>query len=136
MNTQLNILALRSSPKEEILLVEVNPFHSNTMISKRIPWNLQAKGLESSSKNAQNPNHALVRTVPHQIVSFPDGHVKIILKKGSSTNNLRKSISSRSENRSKNLYQFARFSTLSNKLKGVDCTLTIPKPNYISEKRK
>lgn len=35
MNNQLNLRALRSSPKEEIFLVEVNPLHSNTIIRKK-----------------------------------------------------------------------------------------------------
>ena len=45
-NTQLNIEALHSSPRDESLLVEVNLFHSNVKIPKRIPWNLESRGLK------------------------------------------------------------------------------------------
>lgn len=58
----------------------------------------------------------------------------MILDRVSTSNNLRRSFSSRLVNRSENLFQSTRFSTSFDKPKEVDYNPDIPKTHYTSEK--
>lgn len=80
MNIQLNIRTLCSSPNEESLLLEVNIFHSNTMILKRILWDLQSRRLEWDFENPQNTIPPLTRIIPNQQFLFLMDMLRSILK--------------------------------------------------------
>ncbi|KAL2471557.1 Enzymatic polyprotein [Abeliophyllum distichum] len=77
--------ALRSSPKNETLLIEINPLHSNVAIPRRLSWD----------QVTQNPLWTFENELPHvreapnsrlkEITELPDGSVQVQFASSSSS---------------------------------------------------
>ncbi|KAL2543157.1 Uncharacterized protein Adt_04135 [Abeliophyllum distichum] len=121
--------ALRSSPKNETLLIEINHLHSNVVIPRGLSWD----------QVTQNPLWTFENEFPHvreapnsrlkEITELSDGSVQVQFASSSSPSRY-SFTSSRSE-------PFQTFKQAekqpSEKLKGVDFTPNIPKTHYSEE---
>ncbi|KAL2474614.1 Enzymatic polyprotein [Abeliophyllum distichum] len=69
--------ALRSSPKNETLLIEINPLHSNVDIPRRLSWDQVTQNPLWTFENELPPVRQAPNTRLKEINELPDGSVQV-----------------------------------------------------------
>ncbi|KAL2542336.1 movement protein [Abeliophyllum distichum] len=128
MSTNKSPKALRSFPKHETLLIEINPLHSNVSIPRRLSWDQVTQNLLWKVENEQPPIRKVPRTKFREITEMPDGSVQVQIAPSSSSRFYFNS------SRPESFKTFKKAAKQpSKRFKGVDFSLNIPKTHY-SEK--
>ncbi|KAL2498139.1 Enzymatic polyprotein [Abeliophyllum distichum] len=121
--------ALRSSPKNETLLIEINPLHPNVAIPRRWSSDQVTQNPLWAFENELPPVRAAPKTRLKEIIELPDGSVQVQFTSSSSSS--RCSVTS---SRSEPFQTFRQTEKQpSEKFKGVDFTPNIPKNHYSEE---
>ncbi|KAL2492687.1 putative reverse transcriptase domain [Abeliophyllum distichum] len=120
---------LRSSPKNETLLIEINPLHSNFVIPRRLYWDQVTQNPLWTFKNELPPVREAPSSRLKEITELPDGSVQVQFASSSSSS--RYSFTSSRPERFQTFKQAEK--QPSEKFKGVDFTPNIPKTHYSEE---
>ncbi|KAL2493399.1 Enzymatic polyprotein [Abeliophyllum distichum] len=121
--------ALRSSPKNETLLIEINPLHSNVAIPKRLSWDQVTQNPLWTFENELPPVREAPNSRLKKITELADGSVQVQFASSSSTSRY-----SFQSSRSEPFQTFKQSEKQpSDKFKGVDFTPNIPKTHYSEE---
>ncbi|KAL2471650.1 Enzymatic polyprotein [Abeliophyllum distichum] len=120
---------LRSSPKNETLLIEINHLHSNVAIPRRLSWDQVTQNPLWTFENELHPVREASNTILKEITELPDGSVQVQFASSSSSSRY-SFTSSRPE-----LFQTFKQAEKqpSEKFKSVDFTPNIPKTHYFEE---
>ncbi|KAL2504574.1 Enzymatic polyprotein [Abeliophyllum distichum] len=126
MSTNISSKALRSSPKNETLLIEINPLHSNVAILRRLSWDQVTQNPLWTFENELPPAREAPRTRLKENTELADGSVQVQFAPSLS--------SSRYSFTSSRFEPFQTFKQAEKqsyeKFKCVDFTLNIPKTHY------
>ncbi|KAL2498142.1 Enzymatic polyprotein [Abeliophyllum distichum] len=121
--------ALRSSPKNETLLIEINPLHSNVAIPRRLSWDQVTQNPLWTFENELPPVREAPNSRLKEITELADGSVQVQFAPSLS--------SSRYSFQSSRPEPFQTFKQVekqpSDKFKCVDFTPNIPKTHYSEE---
>ncbi|KAL2525679.1 Uncharacterized protein Adt_10733 [Abeliophyllum distichum] len=121
--------AIRSSPKNETLLIEINPLHFIVAIPRRLSWDQVTQNSLWMFKNELPPVREAPNSRLKEITELPDGSVQVQFASSSS--------SSRYYFTSPYPESFQTFKQAekqpSEKFKGVDFTPNIPNTHYSEE---
>ncbi|KAL2492020.1 putative reverse transcriptase domain [Abeliophyllum distichum] len=121
--------ALRSSPKNETLLIEINPLHSNVAIPRRLSWDQVTRNPLWTFENELPPVREAPNSRLKEITELADGSVQVQFASSSSTSRY-----SFQSSRSEPFQTFKQSEKQpSEKFKGVDFTPNIPKTHYSEE---
>ncbi|KAL2497194.1 Enzymatic polyprotein [Abeliophyllum distichum] len=121
--------ALRSSPKNETLLIEINPLHSNVAIPRRLSWDQVTRNPLWTFENELPPIREAPNSRLKEITELADGSVQVQFASSSSTSRY-----SFQSSRSEPFQTFKQSEKQpSEKFKGVDFTPNIPKTHYSEE---
>ncbi|KAL2466370.1 Enzymatic polyprotein [Abeliophyllum distichum] len=80
--------ALRSSPKNETLLIEINPLHSNVAIPRRLSWDQVTQNPLWTFENELPPVREAPNSRLKEITELADGSVQVQFAASSSTSSL------------------------------------------------
>ncbi|KAL2480504.1 Enzymatic polyprotein [Abeliophyllum distichum] len=69
--------ALRSSPKNETLLIEINPLHSNVAIPRRLSWDQVTQNPLWTFENELPPVREAPNSRLKEITELADGSVQV-----------------------------------------------------------
>ncbi|KAL2506715.1 Enzymatic polyprotein [Abeliophyllum distichum] len=121
--------ALRSSPKNETLLIEINPLHSNVAIPRRLYWDQVTQNPLWTFENELPPVREAPNSRLKEITELLDGSVLVQFASFSSSSRY-----SFTSSRPESFQTFKQAEKqLSKKFKGVDFTPNIPKIHYSEE---
>ncbi|KAL2542523.1 Uncharacterized protein Adt_03501 [Abeliophyllum distichum] len=121
--------ALRSSPENETLLIEINPLHSNVAIPRRLSWDQATQNPLWTFENVLPPVREAPNTRLKEITELADGSVQVQFATSSSTSRY-----SFQSSRSEPFQTFKQSEKQpSDKFKDVDFTPNIPKTHYSEE---
>ncbi|KAL2465853.1 Enzymatic polyprotein [Abeliophyllum distichum] len=121
--------ALRSSPKNETLLIEINPLHSNVAIPRRLSWDQVTQNPLWTFENELPPVREAPNSRLKEITVLPDGSVQVQFASSSSSSRY-----SFTSSRPESFQTFKQAEKQpSKKFKGVDFTPNIPKTHYSEE---
>ncbi|KAL2533026.1 CCHC-type domain-containing protein [Abeliophyllum distichum] len=125
----MSLKALRPSPKNETLLIEINPLHSNVAIPRRLSWDQVTQNPLWTFENELPPIRKAPNSRLKEISELPNGSVQVQFASSSS--------SSRYSFTSSRPESFQTFKQAEKqpyeKFKGVDFTPNIPKTHYSEE---
>ncbi|KAL2525459.1 movement protein [Abeliophyllum distichum] len=129
MSTNMSPKALRSSPKNETLLIEINPLHSNVSIPRRLSWNQVTKNPLWTFENELPPVRKALSTKLREITELPDGSVQVQF-----AISLSSSCFSFTSSRLEPFQTFKEAAKQSSKkFKDVDFGPNIPKTHYVEK---
>ncbi|KAL2512330.1 Uncharacterized protein Adt_17930 [Abeliophyllum distichum] len=77
--------ALRSSPKNETMLIEINPLHSNVAIPRRLSWDQVTQNSLWTFENELPPIREAPNSRLKEITELPDGSVQVQFASSSSS---------------------------------------------------
>ncbi|KAL2542319.1 Uncharacterized protein Adt_03297 [Abeliophyllum distichum] len=120
--------ALRSFPKHETLLIEINPLHSNVAIPRRLSWDQVTQNPLWKFKDEQPPIRKVLRTKLIEITKMSDGSVQFQIAPSSSS---RFYFNSSRPESFKTFKEAAK--QPSERFKDVDFSPNIPKIHYSEE---
>ncbi|KAL2527030.1 Uncharacterized protein Adt_12084 [Abeliophyllum distichum] len=77
--------AIRSSPKHETLLIEINHLHTNVAIPRRLSWDQVTQNLLWKFENELPPVRKVLKTKLKERIELPDGSVQVQFAPSSSS---------------------------------------------------